>query len=229
MAHVQRSSSAAESGSSVDAAEPIPAAPLFLPEAPVDEAGAIWLTRQAHALRAGDPAAPEALWRSLEPRIRVWVEHCLRCYGGDRSPRRDGRPWLAEDLRQEGFPVLLAIVADWSGEGSFLPWLLTLGPRRMAGAWWALAPREEPLPLPGAPLLLPDGNADDALAVALLEGLAAAMEPLDAGLLLGHVRDGQPVTVVGARLGLSRGATTRHWNRIRAELREVLRGRMDDE
>ncbi len=86
--------------------------PVFLAGVPIDEAGARWLSATAEAAQAGDADAALALWLALRPRFARWAAACLERTGA-AAIRRDGKPWLLDDLLQEGYLVLLGVVADW--------------------------------------------------------------------------------------------------------------------
>jgi DNA-directed RNA polymerase specialized sigma24 family protein len=206
------------SGTSSAVSRPPMPAPL-LPGQAVTTAEQAWLDDRARAARAGDAAARHDLWLALQPRMDRWARTSLYRWGGASGPRRDSTPWLLDDLRQEGYPVLLQVLASWPGEYGFLPYLLAVAPRRMAGAWSRLR-EQRPLttmrPLPD----LADGSAAAEEALALLAALAADLGGADGALLLAHIADGRSLAAAGRSVGLGRRETQRRWERIRLRLRE---------
>lgn len=201
------------------AAVSFPVVPVLPVGEPIDAAGEAWLTARAGEARAGDRAALEALIRALGPRIDGWV---ARCVARSRpTPRRDGRPWLADDLRQEAWFALERTLEAWPGEGSFLPWLLRVMPFRLADRWQGLLgpePRGEATPPP---------FIDDAFAASetrlLLEALAERLEdPRDRVLLLGHVGDGRPLVRFVGEAGDTAGVVYGRWRRLQCWLRAEL-------
>lgn len=197
-----------------------PVAPLLPPGVPVDATAAAWLTDRAIAARAGDRAAQEALIRALGPRIDRWVARRIR--HSRPTPRRDGRFWLADDLRQEAWFALSQTLKTWSGEGSFLPWLLAVLPRRLSDRWKTLlGPPLRPIWEAQAEPA-PDSHADGEIRL-LLESLAARLDdPHDRALLLGHLRDGQPLARLVGPAGATPGAVYARWRRLQAWLRTEL-------
>ena len=198
---------------------PWPVAPLLPAGVPVDATAEAWLTERAVAARAGDGAALEALFRALGPRIDAWV---ARSVARSRpTPRCDGRPWLADDLRQEAWFALATTLETWPGEGSFLPWLLAVLPARLTDRWRALLepePRWNPVPPP---------PADDSHAACEIDLLLAMLadrlaDPHDRALLLGHLRDGQPLVRLVGAAGDSTHAVYRRWCRLRVWLQAEL-------
>ena len=199
-----------------------PVVPLLPLGEPIDAAGEAWLTGRAAEARGGDRSALEALVRALGPRIDGWV---ARCVARSRpTPRRDGRPWLADDLRQEAWFALARTLETWPGEGSgsFLPWLLAVLPLRLADRWQTLLgpePRREPT---SAPPAIDDGYAASETRL-LLEALAGRLaDPRDRLLLLGHVGDGLPLARFVGVAGTTPGAVYGRWRRLRVWLRAEL-------
>ena len=77
------------------------------------------------ALRArqGDQAANLLLWRAFEARLEPAVSSCTRATRHGAWPRRDGRPWEQEDLRQEAFLVFSDLTAAWEGTESYVAYM----------------------------------------------------------------------------------------------------------
>jgi DNA-directed RNA polymerase specialized sigma24 family protein len=196
-----------------------PVVPLLPIGEPIDAAGEAWLTARAGEARAGDRAALEALVRALGPRIDGWVARCIA--RSRPTPRRDGHPWLADDLRQEAWFALERTLEAWPGEGSFLPWLLKVMPFRLADRWQVLIgpePRGEPAPPP---------FIDDSFAASetwlLLEALAERLEDhRDRLLLLGHVGGDLPLARFVGEAGDTPGAVYGRWRRLLVWLRTEL-------
>jgi DNA-directed RNA polymerase specialized sigma24 family protein len=180
----------------------------------------------ARAARTGDRDARNALWVALAPKIDRLAVAAGRRTRGDNAPRRDGRPWDAEDLRQEAFPLFADLLAAWSGEGPIGPYLLSHLAWRLRSVARALAvPRRfETSPAASARLHLADGSAAAAEALILLEALAADLPTPDGAILLRHVRDAESLAVVALRLGLDRRTVYRRWQAIKDGLRNEERG-----
>ncbi len=196
----------------------------LLPGQPVPGPDREWIDEQARAARDGDPAACEALWIALQPRFDLWARRLTDPRTGDKGPLRDGRPWVRDDLRQEGFAVLLAVLASWNRPDGFFYYLLKAGPMRMRGAMRALR-GPAPLQLISDLGYFPDLADDSAAAAevhALIAALAAGMEAQDGALLVACVVDGRSVAAAGRWLGFGRRETQRRFDRIRAHLRATL-------
>jgi DNA-directed RNA polymerase specialized sigma24 family protein len=136
------------------------------------------------------------------------------------------RPWRGRcpalgdyaDLQQESFLLFAALVADWSGEGSFARYFLGFFPWRLRHAIEAQDRRWPTDRL----VLLPASN--------LLASLYATIDPTaDATLLAGcssderllltlRLLDGYTVTEVASILGWSRRTTYRRWRKVLAAL-----------
>lgn len=222
--------SGAPTGNRGGAADPV--VPLLIADAPVDAAAEAWLTDRALAARAGDAAALAALHRALEPRFDRWLWRIV-VRSRRRAPlRRQAspglplRPWLAEDLKQETWFALAQTVATWPGDGSFLPWLLAVAPRRLIDRWRALLGSDVDR-LPAAPP--PADGPDAAETGALLDDLAVRLvDADDARLLLGHLRDDRPLAHFAGSTDPTLGAVYGRWKRVkrwlRAELAESAEG-----
>lgn len=69
---------------------------------------------------------------------------------------------------------------------------------------------------------LHDGSAASEESRVLLEALASQLAPLDASILLGHVRDGERLSAIARRLKRDRATIGRHWRALRTDLRRDL-------
>jgi RNA polymerase sigma factor (sigma-70 family) len=205
-----------------------PIAPLLAADDPLTPETDRRLTALACAARAGSRPARDALYLALAPKIDRFVAGCRHLAWTSLGPRRDGRPWDADDLAQEAFVVFADLLAAWSGEGTFVPYFLAHFPWRLRTAWRALAgPRRHESNLAAPHLaLLADDSAEAEEARIRLEAIAAALSPLDGAILLGHVRDGRSLRTVARRLGLGHATVTRRWQGLREELRRELANEM---
>ncbi len=178
----------------------------------------------AHAARAGDRAARDALYAALGPKIDAMLGRCRGLAWSSADPRRDGRPWELDDLAQESYLALVDLLAAWPGEGPVGPYLLAHLPWRIRTAWRRLAaPHRRHAPLLSARAdLLVDGSAAAEEALVRLELVAAALPPPDGDLLLLRVRDGHPPAAIGRRLGLTRRTVDRRWRAVCDLLRSEL-------
>ena len=184
-----------------------------------------FLTALAHAARAGDRAARDALYLALLAKIDRFVAGCGRLAATGAGPQRDGIPCDAEDLAQEAFPLFVDVVAAWPGDAPFGPYFLAHFPWRLRSVWRSLAAsRRLEIPIPPSWItLLHDGTVAAEEARVRLEALAADLPPPDGVILLDHVRDGESLGRIARRLGLSRRTVTRRWQALVAELRRGLR------
>lgn len=183
-----------------------------------------WLTALAHAARAGDRDARDAIYRALGPKIERMVARCRGLAWSAAGPRRDGRPWEMDDLEQEAYLAVVDLLGAWPGEGSVGPYLLAHLPWRLRTAWKRLAtPRRREAPfLPSHADLFADGSAVAEHALVLLEELAATLPPPDGAILLLRIRDGRSIAAIGRRLRLGRRTVDRRWHGLRLRLRSHL-------
>ncbi|CAA9557911.1 MAG: hypothetical protein AVDCRST_MAG70-1432 [uncultured Thermomicrobiales bacterium] len=173
----------------------------------------------ARLAQAGDREARDRLYSLFAPRIARYA----RRFAGDGW--RLDPAWDGDDLTQEGYLIFIDLVASWPGGPSFaayalgyLPWRLRNAVRRLNG------PRPRAFPAPAAALAeLADHSAGTAEAIVLLETVAAGLPAPDGEVLLWRVRDGEPVGVIAARLGISRRTVSRSWQRTVTTLRESFR------
>jgi DNA-directed RNA polymerase specialized sigma24 family protein len=202
-----------------------PLRPFLVPDLAVPAAAERRLAALARAAQAGDPDARADLWEELAPAIGRVVGAAARRAraAGPAGPLRDGRPWDAEDLGQEAFPIVVDLLAAWDGERPVVPYLLGHLPWRLRSVWRAMVARHRAEAVPPDARLrlqhLADGSAAADEAIALLEALAADLPPLDRAILLRHLRDGEPLRAVARGLGLDRRTVTRRWAAIKAGLR----------
>lgn len=206
---------------------PVPPPPMPRPLKPggwMTESERRWFDDTARAARAGDREAIAAVWTVLQPRFDYWAGTICHANGGYRGPRVDGRPLLLDDLRQEGFPVLLGLLDSWRGETGFFLYVLRSGRFRMRDAWGGLWGRLRVEPLPeGADSRLADGSASVEDAVVMVAEIGPQMDETDRALMLACVAEGRSMAAAGRRVGLGRRETQRRFDRIRRALRESLR------
>lgn len=165
------------------------------------------LNALARAGRA-DPAARNALHALLAGKIARFL-----------APWRGRRTALGdfEDLSQESFLVFAALVADWSGEGSFARYFLGFFPWRLRHAIEAHEcrwPTDRLLIVPDRALLAADPGAEDA-PDPLLPFWPLPEE--DRRFLLLRLR-GQGIEEAARRLGWSRRTGFRRWRALVARL-----------
>lgn len=198
-----------------------PLAPLVPADGEITPEQERRFTSLAHAARAGDRGARDALWWALAPKIdRLVAAAGRRTRRGD-GPRRDGRAWDGEDLAQEAFPLFADLLVAWPGDGPIGPYLLSHLAWRLRSAAHALVlPRRRELSTLAPHLLhFADETAAAAEALVLLEAIAAGLPPPDGAILLWHVRDGASLVAVARRLGLGRRTVNRRWRGIKRGLR----------
>lgn len=204
---------------------PVPLRPFLVPDLAVSSDAADHLADLAEAAQAGDRDARDALWETLSPAIDRVVGAAARRARAIPSvgPLRNGRPWDAEDLRQEAYLLFLDLLEAWDGVRPVVPYLLGHLPWRLRSAWRAMIVRHRIDAGPASSHLhlhlLADGSAAAAEAVVLLEALAADLSPLDGEILTRHLRDGEPLRAIARHLGLDRRTVGRRWGAIKADLR----------
>jgi DNA-directed RNA polymerase specialized sigma24 family protein len=179
----------------------------------VGERRLTWAARRA---TKGDHAWRDAIYFAvldwLEPRVQRWARLVAACDGS----------WDLDDVRQEAYLVVVALVANWDGTADFFDYLARAFPAELARAvqrghrrpgkrvaTWHLDP-------------LHDGSAAAEESLALLETIAADLPALDGWLVLARVRDRAGWDAIAAHLGQSRRTVLRHWSRLAARLREEL-------
>ena len=182
------------------------------------------LTRLALAARAGDRAARDALYQALTPNLDRMTRVSARLTWAAACPRRDGRPWDREDLGQEAFLVFTDLIAAWSGEGAFTPYLFAYFPWRLRNVWRNLRPdRPHGEVIRNArPELAVDHGAAAEEARVLLDVLASRLPAGDRAILLAHVRDGVALAAIARHLGVRPWQVRRRWLAIKRWLRDEI-------
>lgn len=209
---------------------PKPAAPPTAPLALVpDGSGDVdphreaVLTRLALAAQAGDRSARDALYDALRPKLDRMTRAGVRLTWAVENPRRNGRPWDQEDVRQEAFLVFSDLITAWSGEGAFTPYLFAYFPWRLRNAWRRLRPERLRAAMRSArPELAVDPTAVAEEARVLIEVLASRLPVEERTILLAHVRDGVTLAEVGRHLGLRPRQLRRRWQAIKRWLHGEL-------
>jgi RNA polymerase sigma factor (sigma-70 family) len=197
-------------------------APVLRPDQPVTRAQDALLSGIARRARDGDPIARDLLWRALAPKLEPALVRCGQLAWQRQWVRRDGRPWVLEDLRQEAWLVFTELAEAWPGDGSFVqyatayfPWRLRDALRRLAANRREIAAHFVLQPVAESPELL------DIDAQTLLASIAAALPPGDAAVLRMRT-DGAALGEIACSLGVSRRTIGRRWRRIRRVALAVL-------
>lgn len=173
--------------------------------------------------QAGDRAARDALYLAFEPkllrsawRIRTpWAPHGCHAI------------WERDDVTQEAFVVFAALVASWPPQLPFGRYLLANFPWRlrdavMRGVARPVVPRRAFVARHDSEHWLADPAATREEERALVEAIAASLEPpLDEVLRL-VVIEQLPQEEIAERLGVGRRTVSRHWRSIRNRLRPDL-------
>lgn len=161
------------------------------------------------------PALRNSLFVAYAPRlhrilIRLWYRN-LSEFGCE-----------FDDLEQELFLIFDVLLDRWSGAGSLSAYLHGAVPWRLYDAARRLAPRDRQLgDRPVAAANLDSANAEAEM-VELLEALARQLSSFDRDLLLGHVRDGKPLSQIASERGMSQRTVRRAWLRLQQHLRRIL-------
>lgn len=204
---------------------PLPAAvPLLRPGEDVTPAQDALLTGLARRARRGDTAARDLLWTAFAPKLEPTIRRCERLAWRLGWTRRDGRPWELDDLRQEAWLVFAALIMDWGGEGSVVPYLMAHFSWRLRTVTRRLGPPRGRIVLVSSPVEAPAecGDLGDIEADELRAELLAALSPGDAAVLHLRVELGASWGDVACQLGVSRRTIARRWARIRRVTREML-------
>lgn len=207
-----------------DAWPPLPVmVPLLHPDEAITPRQEALVTMLAQRARQGDQAANQLLWRALEARLEPAVSGCAHATRQGASPRRDGQPWVQEDVRQEAFLVFCDLTATWEGAESYVSyisahfaWRLRLAARRLGPP---RPPARHAVP-PDLPAVCRDLR--DAEYHALLEAISARLSPADAVVLDLCVREGRGPGDIAHQLGVPQRTITRRWQRICRVAHEVL-------
>jgi RNA polymerase sigma factor (sigma-70 family) len=137
--------------------------------------------------------------------------------------RRDGRPWELEDLRQEAWLVFAEMTAEWSGDGSFVPYAMAYFPWRLRNAMRRLGPPRRAISV----RIIPQRYAEyqplhDAETVALVMRIARALSATDAAVLRLRVMEDASFPQIARQFGVSTRTIARRWARILRITRAVL-------
>ncbi len=199
------------------AARPLPAVvPLLQPGQPITPAQDALLNVIAQRARLGDDAARDLLWRAFAARLEPAVVTIGRRTRYVTWPRRNGRPWDLDDLRQEAWLVFVDLTMQWDGEGSFVPYITAYFPWRLRNAMRRIAP---PRPLPDRPR----AQEEPAIAsLAMIDALEAALTPLDEEVLRLRLVENAGIGEIARRFGVNRRTVSRRWARICRLARQVL-------
>ena len=199
-----------------------PVIPLLRPDQPVPPAQEAMLGSLARRARRGDAEARDLLWRAFGPRLEPALRHCGRMTWRANWARRNGRPWELDDLRQEAWLVFADLVDGWDEEASFVRYVTAYFSWRLRDAIRRLEPPRRTVPLSYAARISTDGGLGDAARDELVDTLAAALRPEDAGLLRMRVAEGASEADIACRLGVSRRTVARRWSRVRRIVRTLL-------
>lgn len=209
------------------AASPWPPLPFMVPllrpdqvTTPTEDA---LFTMLAQRAQRGDSAASHLLWRAFADRLEPVIHGCARVTWQQTWPRRDGRPWGMEDVRQEAFVVFCDLTASWDGAGAYVPYITAHFAWRLRTAVRRLGPQRQ-MALRTLPEATPAASHEllDVERQALLAAMSARLSPVDATVLDLHVREGLSLGEIAERLGEHRRTVTRRWQRVRAVAYEVL-------
>lgn len=195
----------------------VPVAPITgrIPE-PLDRR----LGALALAAQEGDAAARDAIYTALAPRLDVIVRSVYR-----RCEEMAGDPAIElDDLRQEGYLILIDLVERWQGDAtvcehvlSRFHWRLRTAYATMSGAGSrGTAPLTEII---GIESIEEAGEAD----AGPLRLLTAALPDRQRAIVLLRVGGGYRQWQVAKALKIGRSTLTREWDRALATLRETLR------
>ncbi len=207
-------------------AGPLAVRPLAL-DADLDMAVEQRLSRLVLAAQTGSADARNEIHALLRVKIGRWVD----------------REWLAirdrteivepGDVAGEAFLVLADLIEQWPGAGGFgayvmrvFPWRLRAAVREQAGLPVRLRQTSGDGGWLG-PVAVTDGHGETPVAgllaettwlaqqaVTLLEALSASLDETDRLMLVWRVRDGQSMTAIARRLGMSRRTAHRRWERL---------------
>lgn len=177
----------------------------------------------ARAAKAGDAAARNALHATFATKIERF---CRRIRAPYAPPGCHGL-WEDGDVTQEAFLVFAALIEEWPEHVPFARHFLSTYPWRLRDAVYrgvarrGIPPRAAAISLDRA-LWLRDASTEAREAVALLETVAAALDPRAGEILLRHIRDGETLTAIARDLGIGRRSVTRSWARTRTVLAREL-------
>ncbi len=190
--------------------------PLLRPHQPVTPAQDALLTAIARQARLGDDVARDLLWRAFYARLQPALFTVGRTTQHRSWPRRNGRPWDLDDLRQEAWLVFADLTLQWNGEGSFVPYITAYFPWRLRNAMRHLAPTRVARSA-CAPRKRPTIDS-----LELRCAIEAALSPRDVEVLHLRLVENAGIGEIARRLGVNRRTISRRWARICRIAREVL-------
>jgi len=195
----------------------VPVAPITgrIPEALDRRLGALALSAQE-----GDAAARDAVYAALAPRLDVIVRSVYR-----RCDERAGDHAIElDDLRQEGYLILVDLVERWSGDATLCEHVLSRFHWRLRAAYATLGGTgsrgtTELTEIVGPESIEEAGEADSSP----LRLLTAALPERQRAIVLLRVGGGYRQWQVAKALKIGRSTLTREWDRALATLRDTLR------
>ncbi len=169
--------------------------------------------------RAGCPAARDALYLALHPKLDRFIR---RVHVPVLSDTRTGI-WDRDDVEQEAFLVFTELLDQWETERPFGRYILSTFPWRLRDAIYrGIGRRGVPTRMALVPIdnhaWLHDGSAAAAEATVLLGILAERLPALQAEILRRHIGEGDTLTTIARDLDLSRRTVTRQWRAVRDHL-----------
>ncbi len=174
----------------------------------------------ALAAQEGDAAARDAVYAALAPRLDVIVRSVYR-----RCDERAGDPAVElDDLRQEGYLILVDLVERWPGDATVCQHVLSRFHWRLRAAYAALGGTAargtaELTEIVGAESIEEAGESD----ASPLRLLTACLPERQRAIVLLRVGGGYRQWQVAKVLRIGRSTLTREWDRALATLRESLR------
>jgi RNA polymerase sigma factor (sigma-70 family) len=197
--------------------------PLLHPDQEITPTQEVLVTMLAQRARHGDQAATQLLWRAFEARLEPVLRGCARATLQGTGPRRDGQPWVQEDLRQEAFVVFSDLTATWESTESYVLYITAHFAWRLRMAARRLGPQRQTAPRADMPdLSAIDREMREAESCTLLDTVSAHLSPADAMVLELRVREGHELEEIARQLGVRQRTIARRWQRICAVARAVL-------
>ena len=195
----------------------VPVAPITgrIPEALDHRLGALALAAQE-----GDAAARDAVYAALVPRLDVIVRSVYR-----RCHERAGDPAIElDDLRQEGYLILVDLVDRWSGDATLCEHVLSRFHWRLRAAYASLGGTgsrgtAELTEIVGPESIEEAGEGESGT----LRLLTATLPERQRTIVLLMVGGGYRQWQVAKALNIGRSTLAREWDRALATLRETLR------
>ena len=203
-----------------------PPTPPHEPSRPAAEQDSASITRRlVRAVQAGEAERLTPLYERLAPALYGWA--CLRI------PREVRGRLEPDDLMQDVWLRALSAFDSFDPDrGPFRPWLFQVAKYTLLDALRRLrsrlAPRQQPLESGEAgrlSQLLDDATAVSRAAarrddVAAFLARVAELPEDDQTLLVHHGLEGLSLAEAGARMGLTKVAAQKRWQRLRARLAE---------